>query len=86
MAERDGIDSSTKLIQWEVARRKTFILFCYFTSVLGAEYSIITPNLLGYLREEIKVEKENYKRAGWFGVIVSSYWLTSMLGNIFIAR
>lgn len=84
MEEND--ECSGKLIRWKISRQRTFVLFCYFTSVIGAEYSIITPNLLGYLREEIKVEKENYQRAGWFGAIVSSYWLTSMLGSIFITR
>ncbi|XP_066912527.1 uncharacterized protein [Clytia hemisphaerica] len=74
--------TTTAITEWKSSRRRTFILFCFFTSVIGTEYSIVTPSLLTYLQDVIKVENE----AAWFAAIVSIYWLSSMVGSMFITK
>ena len=77
-----SIGSKTDFEKWKVQRRRTFLAFCLIISINGLEYGIAVPTLFTYLKENLKTQNLNV----WYGLIASSYFITSNIGCLTVSR
>ncbi|XP_066915920.1 uncharacterized protein [Clytia hemisphaerica] len=81
-SEKNSIESNTGLEKWKVQRRRTFLAFCLIISINGLECGIALPTLFTYLKENLKTPHLNI----WYGLIASSYFITSNIGCLTVSR
>ena len=69
------------LSDWEKKRESTYRVFCVLAIFLGAEYSMIVPSLLFYLKDVVKTDHIKF----FYDLALSIYYVASILGGLTIS-
>ena len=62
--------------------QRNFIFYCFVSGIAGTEYGFIVPTLYSYLKDSIRANSLDL----WFGVITGSYFVSSIIGSLTIAK
>ena len=63
-------------------KRWNFFCFCFVVGIIGTEYGFIVPTLYSYLKDVVRTPHLNL----WFGLITSSYFVSSIIGSLTIGK